>query len=47
MAQTHRDSALTSLQIPGGRTLLIDNRIGVADAVSTLVSFAKRGAEEG
>ena len=47
MAHTHRDSALTSLQIPGGRTLLIDNRIGVADALATLVSFAKRGAEEG
>ncbi|MBE6656237.1 MAG: hypothetical protein E7609_05160 [Ruminococcaceae bacterium] len=47
MAPSHRDSALTSLQIPGGRTLLIDNRIGVADAASTLVSFAKRGAEEG
>ena len=47
MAPTHRDSALTSLQIPGGRTLLIDNRIGVADALATLVSYAKRGAEEG
>ena len=47
MASPHRDSALTPLQIPGGRTLLIDNRIGVADAASTLVSFAKRGAEEG
>lgn len=47
MASSHRDAALTSLQIPGGRTLLIDNRIGVADAASTLVSFAKRGAEEG
>lgn len=47
MAHTHRDSALTSLQIPGGRTLLIDNRIGVADALATLISFAKRGAEEG
>ena len=47
MALPHRDSALTSLQIPGGRTLLIDNRIGVADAATTLVSFAKRGAEEG
>ncbi len=47
MASSHRDSALTSLQIPGGRTLLIDNRIGVADAASTLVSFAKRGTEEG
>lgn len=47
MASAHRDSALTPLQIPGGRTLLIDNRIGVADAASTLVSFAKRGAEEG
>ena len=47
MPSQHRDSALTPLQIPGGRTLLIDNRIGVADAASTLVSFAKRGAEEG
>lgn len=47
MATSHRDSALTPLQIPGGKTLLIDNRIGVADAASTLVSFAKRGAEEG
>lgn len=47
MPSSHRDSALTSLQIPGGRTLLIDNRIGVADASSTLISFAKRGAEEG
>ena len=47
MAPTHRDSALTSLQIPGGRTLLIDNRIGVADALATLVSYAKRGADEG
>lgn len=47
MAPSHRDAALTSLQIPGGRTLLIDNRIGVADAASTIVSFAKRGAEEG
>ena len=47
MASPKRDSALTSLQIPGGRTLLIDNRIGVADAAATLVSFAKRGAEEG
>jgi BirA family biotin operon repressor/biotin-[acetyl-CoA-carboxylase] ligase len=47
MAPSHRDAALTSLQIPGGRTLLIDNRIGTSDAASTLVSFAKRGAEEG
>lgn len=47
MASQHRDTALTSLQIPGGRTLLIDNRMGSADAASTLISFAKRGAEEG
>lgn len=47
MASSHRDSALTSMQIPGGRTILIDNHIGVSDAASTLVSFAKRGAEEG
>lgn len=47
MAHPHRDSALTSLQITGGRTILIDNRIGVADALATLVSFAKRGEEEG
>ena len=47
MVRQHRDTALTSLQIPGGRTVLIDNRIGSADAASTLISFAKRGAEEG
>lgn len=47
MATPHRDSALTPLQIPGGKTLLIDNRIGSADAVSTIISFAKSGREEG
>ena len=47
MAPQHRDSALTSLQIPSGRTILIDNRMGSEDAVSTIISFAKRGAQEG
>lgn len=47
MPYTSRDASLTSLQIPGGRTVLIDNRIGSADAVSTLVAFAKRGEAEG
>ncbi len=48
MASTHRDTALTtSLQIPGGRTLLIENRMGSTDAVSVIVAAARRGAEEG
>jgi BirA family biotin operon repressor/biotin-[acetyl-CoA-carboxylase] ligase len=41
-----RDSGLTSFQIPGGRTVLIDNRIGVAPADATILSLARRGAEE-
>ena len=47
MATPHRDSALTPLQIPGGKTVLIDNRIGSADALSTIIAFAKSGREEG
>ena len=42
-----RDIGLTSFQIPGGRTLLIDNRIGAAPADATILSLARRGAEEG
>ena len=42
-----RDTGITSFQIPGGRTLLIDNRIGSAPADATLLSLARRGAEEG
>lgn len=41
------DTGLTTFQIPGGRTLLIDNRIGTAPADATLLSLARRGAEEG
>lgn len=47
MPFTSNDASLTSLQIPGGRTVLIDNRIGSADAATTLVAFAKRGEAEG
>lgn len=43
----HRDSALTSFQIPGGRTVLIDNRIDNAPADSTILSFAHKGTAEG
>lgn len=42
-----RDSALTSLQIPGGRTVLIDNRIDNAPADTTILSFAHKGTAEG
>ena len=42
-----RDTGITSFQIPGGRTLLIDNRIGAAPADATILSLARRGAEEG
>ena len=42
-----RDSALTSLQIPGGRTVLIDNRTDNAPADTTLLSFANKGTAEG
>lgn len=42
-----KEAGLTSFHIPGGRTLLIDNRIGVAPADATLLSLARRGAEEG
>lgn len=42
-----RDSALTSLQIPGGRTVLIDNRMDNAPADTTLLSFANKGTAEG
>ncbi|MBO5653498.1 MAG: hypothetical protein J6S44_04730 [Clostridia bacterium] len=42
-----RDSSLTSLQIPSGRTVLIDNRIDNAPADTTLLSFANRGTAEG
>lgn len=42
-----RDSALTSLQIPGGRTVLIDNRIDNAPADTTILSFANKGTAEG
>ena len=42
-----RDTGLTSFQIPGGRTVLIDNRIGSAPADATLLALARRGAEEG
>ncbi len=47
MPSYHREATLTSLQIPGSRTVLIDNRIGMADATETLISFAKRGEAEG
>lgn len=42
-----RDSALTSFQIPGGRTVLIDNRIDNAPADTTILSFAHKGTAEG
>ena len=42
-----KESGLTSLQIPGGRTVLIDNRVGSAPADTTLLSFARGGTEEG
>ncbi len=38
---------LTSFQIPSGRTVLIDNRIGSAPADTTLLALARRGTEEG
>ena len=47
MPSYHREATMTSLPIPGSRTVLIDNRIGMADAVETLISLAKRGEAEG
>lgn len=40
------DSSITSFQIPGGRTVLIDNRIGIDAADTAILALAKRGAEE-
>ena len=41
-----RETGVTSFQIPGGRTVLIDNRIGTDAADTAILSLARRGAEE-
>ncbi len=47
LGKEHVGSALTSFQIPGGRTVLIDNRIGLEPADATILALARRGTEEG
>ncbi len=45
--QKRRDPSLTSLQVPGGRTVLIDNRMDNDPADTTILSFARKGTAEG
>jgi len=41
-----RETGVTSFQIPGGRSVLIDNRIGADAADTAILTLARRGAEE-
>ncbi len=47
LVKEHTGGGLTSFQIPGGRTVLIDNRIGMEPADATILTLARRGTEEG
>lgn len=43
----HSEGRLTSFEIPGCRTVLIDNRTGHEPADAVILTLAKRGTEEG
>lgn len=47
LGKEHASGGLTSFQIPGARTVLIDNRIGLEPADAAILKLARRGTEEG